>query len=158
MTFTWATLISLHFYITGAVTGKGNQLNFFYIITFVGDFGACVCRLVAGRFKQTICSRHKLCITLEKRKKHIAKRFNSDHLGWVNREVKHHVYVKRQTRICTTWPSFSFTCRLLFIISTHKLVVSPIRIVLSCFYLSFSILRYSQLDSDVCRIRDAWTP
>ena len=52
-----------------------------------------------------------------------------------SREVKHHVYVKRQTRICITWPSFSFTCRLLFIISTHKLVVShnflSIRIVLS---------------------------
>ena len=54
-------------------------------------------------------------------------------------EVKHHVYVKRQTRICITWPSFPVTCRLLFIISTHKLVVVPnflsIRIVLSCFYL-----------------------
>ena len=40
------------------------------------------------------------------------------------REVKHHVYVKRQTRICTTWPSFPFTCRLLIIISTHKLAVA----------------------------------
>ena len=40
-------------------------------------------------------------------------------------EVKHHVYVKRETRICTcTWPSFTLTCRLLLIISTHKLVVS----------------------------------
>ena len=37
-----------------------------------------------------------------------------------NREVKHHVYVKRQTRISTTWPSFLVTCRLLFIISTTK--------------------------------------
>ena len=57
----------------------------------------------------------------------------------VTGEVKHHVYVKQQTRICTTWPSFLFTCRLLFIISTPKLVVSrnflSIRIVLSCFYL-----------------------
>ena len=57
----------------------------------------------------------------------------------LNREIKHHVYVKRQTRICTTWPSFLFTCRLLFIISTPKLVVSldfsSIRIVLSCYYL-----------------------
>ena len=55
------------------------------------------------------------------------------------REVKHHAYVKRRTRICTTWPSFLFTCRLLCIISTPKLAVprnfSPIRIVLSCFYL-----------------------
>ena len=39
----------------------------------------------------------------------------------VTGEVKHHVYVKRQTRICTTWPSFPFTYRLRFIISTHKL-------------------------------------
>ena len=29
-----------------------------------------------------------------------------------------------KTRICTTWPSFPYTCRLLFITSTHKLVVS----------------------------------
>ena len=43
---------------------------------------------------------------------------------WLSREVKFHVYVKRQTRICTTWPSVLFTCRLLFIISTHKLVAS----------------------------------
>lgn len=61
---------------------KVYQLNFFRIITFVGDCGACVFRLVAGRFKQAICSRHKLGITLEKRKKNyiIAKRFNSDNL------------------------------------------------------------------------------
>ena len=54
-------------------------------------------------------------------------------------EVNYHVYVKCQTRICTTWPSFPFTCRLLFIISSHRLVVLrnflSIRIVLSCFYL-----------------------
>ena len=57
----------------------------------------------------------------------------------MSREVKHHVYVKRQTRICTTRPSFSITCRLLVIISTHKLVISPnflsVKIVLSRFYL-----------------------
>ena len=56
---------------------------------------------------------------------------------WI--EVKHHVYVKQRTQICTTWPSFPFTCRLLFIIITHKLVVShnflTKRIVLSCLYL-----------------------
>ena len=55
-----------------------------------------------------------------------------------NREGKHDIYVKRQTRLCTTWPSFPITCRLVFIISTHKLVVSrnflSTRIVLSCFY------------------------
>ena len=53
-------------------------------------------------------------------------------------EVKHHVYVQRLVRIYTTLPSFPFTCRLLFITSTRKLVVSrnfsSIRIVLSCFY------------------------
>ena len=41
--------------------------------------------------------------------------------------------------MCTTWPSFLFSCRLLFIIPTHKLVVSrnflSIRIGLNCFYL-----------------------
>ena len=57
----------------------------------------------------------------------------------VTREVKHHVYVKRQTRICSTWQSFSITYHLPFIISTRKLVVSrnflSIGIVLSCFFL-----------------------
>ena len=64
------------------------------------------------------------------------------------REVKHHVYVKRQTRICTTWLSFLLTCHLLFIISRPKLAVSRsflcIRIVLSCFYLLiFSFEKFS---------------
>ena len=40
------------------------------------------------------------------------------------REFKLHAYVKRQTRNCTTWPSFPLTCRLLSIISTHKSVFS----------------------------------
>ena len=40
----------------------------------------------------------------------------------VAREVKHHVHVKQQTRICTTWPSFN--CCLLLITSTQKWVVS----------------------------------
>ena len=52
------------------------------------------------------------------------------------REVNHHVYVKRQTQICTSWPSFP---HYLSFISTHKSVVSPqflsIRTVSSCFYL-----------------------
>ena len=59
-----------------------------------------------------------------------------------------HVCVKRQTRICTTWPtSFPLTCRLLFIISTQNLVVSPnflsIRIFWAGFICLFSILRNS---------------
>ena len=75
------------------------------------------------------------------------------------REVKHHVYVKRQTRICTTRPSFLSICRLLFNISTPNLVVSrnfsSIKTVLSCFYvLIFSILRNCHLESDVCHIRE----
>ena len=68
-----------------------------------------------------------------------------------NREVKHHVYGKREFV-----PRDPFCCRLLFIISTHKLVVSSnflsIRIVLSCFMGPFSILRNSQFESDVCRL------
>ena len=40
-------------------------------------------------------------------------------------------------RICTTWPSFPFTCRLLCIITTRKIgrvmPIISIRIVLSCF-------------------------
>ena len=59
-------------------------------------------------------------------------------LGWNafpnNRQVKHHVYGKREFV-----PPDPFCCRLLFIISTHNLVVSrnflSIRVVLSCFYL-----------------------
>ena len=60
-----------------------------------------------------------------------------------------------KTRICTTWPSFPIICRLLFIISTHKLVVS--RNFLSnktCFEL---FLRNSQLESDVCRLPYMWS-
>ena len=76
----------------------------------------------------------------------------------INREVKHHVYVKRQTWTCTTWSSFRPLCYLLFIISTHKLVVScnflSIRIFLAVFICSFSILRNSQHESDVCRLRN----
>ena len=71
------------------------------------------------------------------------------------------VYVKWQTRIYTTWPCFPFTCRLLFIFSTHKLEVSrnflSIRIVLSCFICSFSILRNSQLESDVWHLPYTWS-
>ena len=52
--------------------------------------------------------------------------------------------------------SIPFTCRLLFIISTHKLLVScnllSIRIFLVVFICSFSILRNCQLESNVCRL------
>ena len=83
--------------------------------------------------------------------------FNCERNKDFNWKVKHHVYVKRQTRICTTW--VPFTCRLLSIISTNKLVVSrnfsSIRIVLSCFYLHiFYFEKFStwiwRLPSAVC--------
>ena len=92
------------------------------------------CRRVMGNLGWTSVVIHRRNFSLTFSVDVICKVNNND-----NREVKHHVYVKRQTRICTTWPSFLFTCRLQFIISTHKLVVSrnflSIRIVLSCFYL-----------------------
>ena len=77
-------------------------------------------------------------------------------------EVKHHVSCKWQTRICTTWPSFLLTFRLLFIVSAPKLVVSrnflSIRIFLSCFFnLLISILRNLQLESDVCLLPNTWS-
>ena len=72
-------------------------------------------------------------------------------------EVKHHVYVKRQTPICTTWPSFPFTCLLLLIIYTHKLVVlrnfvsiQLYKLFWAVFISSFSILRNSRLESVYC--------
>ena len=40
--------------------------------------------------------------------------------GFENLEIKIHVYVKRETWICTTWPSFFLNCRLLFITSAQK--------------------------------------
>ena len=66
-----------------------------------------------------------------------------------NREIKIHVYPKRQTLICTTWPSFPLVFRWLFIASTQKISsfmpVLTIGIVRDWFYLLFSILRNSQL-------------
>ena len=47
--------------------------------------------------------------------------------GFYRREIKIHVYAKRQTWICTTWPSFPLNCR-------FKTVFS-IKIVLDSFYL-----------------------
>ena len=77
----------------------------------------------------------------------------------VNREVKHHVYVKQRTQVCTTWQSFPFTCRLLFIISTHKLVVSrnflTKRIVLSCFYLL--IFYFAKFPTWIQRLPYTWS-
>ena len=71
--------------------------------------------------------------------------------------VKHRVDVKRQTWICTTWPSFPFSCRLLFIISAPKFAVSrnflSIRIVLSWFYLL--IFYFEKFSTWLCRLQYA---
>ena len=53
---------------------------------------------------------------------------------WIER-FKQHVYVKRKTRICTTWPSFASTCPLLFIISSSRIL--SIRIVFFCSFFYF---------------------
>ena len=60
----------------------------------------------------------------------------------ISREVKHHVHVKRQTQ------SFPFACRLLFIISTHKLVISRYsqelsELFLSAHFLFWEVLAYT---------------
>ena len=56
---------------------------------------------------------------------------------------------------------FPYTCRLLFFISTQKYVVPrnflSIRIFWAVFICSFSILRNSQLQSDVCRLPYTWS-
>ena len=64
-------------------------------------------------------------------------------------------------KLPTTWPIFPLTCRLLFIISTQNLVVSlnflSIRIFWAGFICLFSILRNSQLETDVCRLPYTWS-
>ena len=73
--------------------------------------------------------------------------------------MKHHVYVKRQTRICIMWPTFLFTCRLPLIISTPKLMVSRTFFIhKNCFqpFLSAHFLFWeihnSNLTFAVCRL------
>ena len=70
----------------------------------------------------------------------------------------------RQTanaNFCNTCPSFIYTCRLLFIIPTQKLIVSlnicPYELFWTVFICSLSISRNSQLESDVCLTREAQT-
>ena len=73
-----------------------------------------------------------------------------------NREMKHRVYDKRGTWICTWWPCFPFTYRLLFIITTGKPVDSRkfflIRLFLAVFICSFLILKISQVESHFCSL------
>ena len=80
----------------------------------------------------------------------------------LKRELNHHVYVERQTRICTTWPSFSFACRPLFIISAHKFSSFMQFFIHKNFLSCFSLLIFyfemnSQLEPDVCRLAYTWS-
>ena len=59
------------------------------------------CRRVMGNLGWTSVVIHRRNFSLTFSVDVICKINNND-----NREVKHHLYVKRQTRICTTWPSF----------------------------------------------------
>ena len=69
------------------------------------------------------------------------------------REIKIHIYAKRQTLICTAWPSFPLKCHLLLITFTHKksslMPVWSIRIVsgqfLSAYFLFWEILNLNLL-------------
>ena len=69
------------------------------------------------------------------------------------REIKIHIYAKRQTLICTAWPSFPLKCHLLLITFTHKksslMPVLSIRIVsgqfLSAYFLFWEILNLNLL-------------
>ena len=80
-------------------------------------------------------------------------------------EENHHVYVKCQTQICTTWPSFLFTFRLPIIIFTPKLVVSCnflihknycFELFLSTHFLFWGILNLN-LTFDICRLLYTWS-
>ena len=77
------------------------------------------------------------------------------------RVVKHHVYVTRETRILYHVIKFPLYLSFTVNFSTPKSVVScifyPLELFLAVFIRSFSILRNSQLESDVitvCRIRE----
>ena len=60
------------------------------------------CRRVMGNLGWTSVVIHRRNFSLTFSVDVICKISNND-----NREVKHQVYVKQKTRICTTWPSFS---------------------------------------------------
>ena len=46
--------------------------------------------------------------------------YQGERVNAFNREIKIHVYAKRQTWICTTWPSFPLIFHLLVTASTQK--------------------------------------
>ena len=71
-----------------------------------------------------------------------------------NRQIKIHVYAKRQTWLCTTWPSFSpyfpFTVYCFYTKISSFMPALSIRIALDCFYL---LIFYSEkFSTDVCRL------
>ena len=73
---------------------------------------------------------------------------------WPIREIKIHVYAKRQPWLCTTWPSFSpyfpFTVYCFYTKISSFMPALSIRIVLDCFYL---LIFYSdKFSTDVCRL------
>ena len=77
-----------------------------------------------------------------------------------NRELSITFTSNGKTRICTTWPSFLLTFRLLFINSTPKLIVVlynflSLRIVLSCFYLL--IFCFEKFSSWIWRLPYTWS-
>ena len=78
-------------------------------------------------------------------------------IDWTIREIKIHVYAKRQTWICTTWPSFQLNCHLLLRTFYSKINTSTpglsIRIVSDSFYLLTFYFEKFQLESDVRRRR-----
>ena len=66
---------------------------------------------------------------------------------------------KRQTWICTSWPSFLFSFRSQFVVTSRKSADSsqfyPKELFWAVCIRSFCILRICQLESDVCRKRDS---
>ena len=74
-------------------------------------------------------------------------------------EIWSDVYGKRQTWICTSWPSFLFSFRSQFVVTSRKSADSsqfyPKELFWAICIRSFCILRICQLESDVCRKRDS---
>ena len=63
-----------------------------------------------------------------------------------------------QTRICTTWPSLPFTCRLLFITSTHKFSFTQFFIHKNCFELFLSAhLQFEKFSTWIRRLPYTWS-
>ena len=72
---------------------------------------------------------------------------NNWHFEVINREIKHRVFGKRQTYICTTWPSFPVNCRLPVYYNYTKIgrftSILFITIVLICWLLTSHFEKFS---------------